>query len=434
MIHRVCHWDSLRLIFHGSESLPLNSIGGSITLPKYQQFFGTQRIVISNRDLGPGTHQIPFSFQLPNVQYPPPMEHKDSRYSCSFKLTLYTGTDQIIAFKQVNYLPIIETRLLYTPYVKTIRVAKRPSDLYSAKIHSLDYLPGDTIFLGLKPHGISSSKDHKKDGSAITSLLLLQVVQIVTMLNQHDAKLQPIVKVMTSSSRSVSIDTMNAETRATTATSAFQHEASASSPSNYNDGYTSALSVSVPPFIPPSFTYGRVITISYRLRLVIPSHKRTSLWSFISGNDTILLDIPITIGTVSYDTYAPMHDLQVYSVFPNVFSSNSSSSESLPSSSSSTPNMPVPTFIPIATRRTTSGYFQESRLNNSDGDENDRDVLPPYSNLRLPRYEETTIHSNLNPPSISLVQNCSSPDNNSSLTYNHVSGEPSPPPSDHGTP
>ncbi|KAI9278366.1 hypothetical protein BDA99DRAFT_491993 [Phascolomyces articulosus] len=424
-VHHTSYCDALRLIFHGSESLPLHSMGTSIIQPRYQQFFGTQRILISSQELEIGTHQFPFAYQLPDIQYPPSMEHKETRYSCRFLLTLTVGSDQVLATKQVNYKPLIETRLLHTPYVKTIRVAKRSNNKgngeLSAKIHALDYLPGDTVFLGIKPHGSSSGSNSNISNPqepSIGGLLLLQVVQIATILNQYDPKLQPSTNVVASSSQLIpmtaGINTAESTTGAadalamtTNISSSTHHQllpSTQSSSYHYsNEGYTMALSISVPPWVPPSFTYGRIITINYRLRLVTSSHKKT-FWSAISGNDSILLDIPISIGTVSYDAHTTMQELHVYSVYSSVFNNDPSSREH--PSQSLLPNIPVPVFIPTTTTYRHRLYHQRSQSNNSSVGESDSDVLPPYSSLRLPDYEETTTAINSIPvPSLELNDN-----------------------------
>ncbi|KAI9489254.1 hypothetical protein BDB00DRAFT_844522 [Zychaea mexicana] len=376
-IHQSSFCDSLRLIFHASESLPLHTIGASITHRKYQQFFGTQKVLVSSQELEPGSHQLPFAFQLPQVQYPPSMEHKTSRYSCRFKLTLYAGASEVVASKEVVYRPLVETRLLYTPLIKSFRVAKRS---YSAKIHALDYLPGDTIFLRLMPHdsknegrNSSGAADNCGGGSTIADVLLLQVVEIITLLNQHDVKLQPLVNVVASSA--------SIKPSITCASCLYNN--------NDEEGFTGALSISLPSSLPPSVSYGRIITVSYRLRLVLPSHKR-SLWSAINRDEKILFDLPITIGTAGYDTHNSMQQLQVYTTFSNIFAS-SPDSEPSPSSSSfpSLPVMPVPHSLPTMTPN------PENRISGGDNDDGE-DALPQYSSLRLPAYDETILHRSSN--------------------------------------
>ncbi|KAI8141541.1 hypothetical protein BJV82DRAFT_580212 [Fennellomyces sp. T-0311] len=343
MMHEPRHCHSLRIIFHASESLPLRVIGSAISQSRFQQFFGTQKVLLTSQDLYPGQHDFGFAFQLPRIQYPPTMEHALSLYACRFKLTLYVDKD-VMATKEIVYRPLIETRLLHTPLVKAFRVAKT---CYSAKLHALDYIPGDTIFLGLKPHG-------NGDDDVPTTLLLLQVVQIASLLSQPDAdKIAPLVTVVASSTN---------------------HDRVSPRGTDYRD----VMALRLPHSLPPSFSYGKVITINYRLRLVKRTPK-SGLWSAIKGGDGILLDIPITIGTVSYDVHASTSDLQVYTVFSNVFKSpgsrsSVSSEQSVSSSSTSSfPEMPVPRSIPVMS---TQPHYDDS------------DELPPYSMLKLPGYDE----------------------------------------------
>ncbi|KAI8374701.1 uncharacterized protein BYT42DRAFT_646631 [Radiomyces spectabilis] len=318
------HPKQLRIVFHASESVPLHCVHHKhIVNARHQQFFGTQRILWDSNNSSSSSHSnsqglrdsYPFILQMPMVQFPPSMDC--CRYKCSFRLTatldmMNAGQKSLVTHKPVHYMPFVETCLLKTPLIKDLGDAQ--DDHIKVKMNSLDYLPGDTI----QVTALSLSGARRGD------TLTLTLYRVTTFMNQEDAipnQIHQICSKKTALNGNTSVD----------------------------------CGLELPNDLIPSFSYGRVIAISYKLHLALGRAK--------SGLSKLLvsvpsLELPVTIGTLGYGVRAAQ-DLQVYTMFQSVFD------DPAQPSSSPSPVLPVPKFIRVVEYE---------------------DALPQYEATRLPSY------------------------------------------------
>ncbi|KAF7729352.1 hypothetical protein EC973_004608 [Apophysomyces ossiformis] len=288
--------DRIRLVFHASES--------TFERGYHEQFFGTQRVLWDSKANGTlleePSNRFYFTIQMPLVQFPPSMQTE--QYRCAFRLTAHLdlpGNQSIQEQKPVLYMPFIETCLLKTPL--EFRDTKHDTTAIF-KVNALDYVPGDRI---------SGSLEFDSEATGVS----VKLFQISTLLQEN----KQCSKVVTSNAHKLKQSRMQ-------------------------------VSLELPQDLTPSFSYGRVISISYKLCVNI-EHKgafRLKQWAF---------ELPITIGTLGYGIRAS-DDLQLYTSFRSVFDT---------SNSPSGPSLPVPRFMRAI-------EYEES--------------LPVYVPERLPPYND----------------------------------------------
>ncbi|KAF7729350.1 hypothetical protein EC973_004606 [Apophysomyces ossiformis] len=287
--------DRIRLVFHASES--------TFERGYHEQFFGTQRVLWDSKANGTlleePSNRFYFTIQMPLVQFPPSMQTE--QYRCAFRLTAHLdlpGNQSIQEQKPVLYMPFIETCLLKTPL--ELRDTKHDTTAMF-KVNALDYVPGDRI---------SGTLVLDKETAKVTMKLL----QVSTLLNGNQRSIKLI------SSNVYKLNTKRTE-----------------------------IVLELPQNITPSFSYGRIMTIAYKLRIQVEQKGafRPKYSSF---------ELPITVGTLGYGIRAS-DELQLYTSFRSVFDAKGTASG---------PVLPVPRFMRCI-------EYEES--------------LPVYEPERLPSYE-----------------------------------------------
>ncbi|KAI8149920.1 hypothetical protein BJV82DRAFT_573141 [Fennellomyces sp. T-0311] len=256
--------DHIRLQFHAVESVQAIEISpGVLRTQKPYTLFGVQQTLWKDQPLESSTLTLPFTIQMPVVNYPPSVKHE--YYQCTFKLTAFLEhSSQVLRSteKLVYYRPFIETCLLKKP----IRAPDGQLEL-----HALEFIPGDTI-----PVTIFMDSDSSKR-------------RIVT------AKLY----------RTVRLNCFRDIPKLTELIVSQQWDEG-----DLGERMERELEISllrIPLDMIPSFSYSSVFSISYQLKVSVKYKQFGGLWS--SGRE---FQFPVTIGTLSYGVYGPSQ-LRIYS-------------------------------------------------------------------------------------------------------------------------
>ncbi|KAI8149921.1 hypothetical protein BJV82DRAFT_504306 [Fennellomyces sp. T-0311] len=261
--------DDIRLQFHAAETMyPIEISPGVLRAKKSQTLFAVQHILWKGQSLDPSMMTLPFTIQMPAVNYPPSV--KNEYYQCKFKLTAsITRSSQVLrsAEKHIAYRPFIETCSLKKPI-------QSPNGQLA--LHSLNYTPGDTIAATVSM-GSSSGCDRRRQ---IVTAKLYQTI----MLRAVDSapKLTKII-----------------------ATDRWEDDSN-------QDFLESDLKLDllhIPIDTIPSFSYSSIITVSYQLKVAVKQKKLGGFWNVKQQE----FDFPITIGTLGYGERAPTQ-LSIYSV------------------------------------------------------------------------------------------------------------------------
>ncbi|KAI8344637.1 hypothetical protein BC941DRAFT_409174 [Chlamydoabsidia padenii] len=274
--------DRLRLVFQGQERLVPVEIQPGVLRAKHIPLFCIQHILWDNkeglRSLDVGHYKYPFTIQMPMIQYPPSMD--DNFYNCTFSLIARVESQQqqshykniITKVQRMTYMPFVETRLLKKP----LTTALQQSDLHViTKLHSLGYLPGESILGSIIIHSTSTSTKPLH--------LSFSLYQTITCLSFEDVP--PLTRMV--ASNNTIVQSIHLENR--------------------EDSYSSSLTLEIPDILVPTFTYGKLITITYRLQLSV---KRKGPLSMLSQE--VKMDWPLIVGTLGSGVHSP-YDLSIYS-------------------------------------------------------------------------------------------------------------------------
>lgn len=342
--------DRLRIIFHVFESVSLSSYPCSLK----DQLFGPQPFLWQKKATEEPldyslTHEFPFVIQFPAmVQYPPSIiDAPDCLYQCRYKLSAFLEPKQPAGSKlsKQRALAIAEEPIIYMPFIEARAQKSEPLVLegsgqslkVSIRLADLEYLPGDivpaTIYL-------EQDKDRKQKDRAAVDMgpikVCMKLHQIVSILPGKPQQSQQ--------SRILGASEMNLPASASGVIS---------------------LSLRIPEYIPPSFDFGRLSSIYYKLSFHIKRSAKSSFKRLLSVSPCISIDeAPIRIGSFGYGLQAP-EGLRAYSEYKPVFK------DSTPTSTTSRDDpLPVPSFV---------------RVEESDAQE---EKLPAYEPYQLPAYDQ----------------------------------------------
>lgn len=291
--------DRIVLTFRGAEHATAIHDGQKFLVPLIKNpFFGMQQTLWQRTReeclLSESHYQFPFTIQMPMIQFPPSMEHAlyQCRFDLSAKLIRTTFTlPTVITKRTISYMPFIETSLLKQPVVEE----GHHNGLYaSAQLHSLQYVPGDTI-----PITITTSRRHinnrkkKEDQPAEVNSILLELCETVELVQ----------------CRAVSVTRVVASHAYKPSTKGNKY-ALVKTPSG-GRGAEYNVNLSLPVDLTPSINYSKVVRVSYALRIKIKSSQCSLLGPIF--NSTIDMELPLKIGTLGYGIRASQ-DLQVYYV------------------------------------------------------------------------------------------------------------------------
>ncbi|CDH51093.1 hypothetical protein RO3G_08211 [Lichtheimia corymbifera JMRC:FSU:9682] len=250
--------DQIRLSFQAIEAVrPIEISAGIVSNTKRQQLFGVQHIMWKGETLG--AERLPFTIQLPLVQYPPSVEDHEY-YQCTFRLT---ATIERVVERQRSVVGQCHRDILYRPFIETCAL-KNPLETsqQELRVQALDYVPGDSIsvrVLQSLPQGSSVTLSLYQRSRLYAIADVPELTQLVTSEKWHDASHLP------------------------------------------------QLTLALPRNLLPSLGYSPMLSISYHLKITIKQRRR-HLWATTGPT----YEYPINIGTLGYGVRAP-DALQVYS-------------------------------------------------------------------------------------------------------------------------
>ncbi|KAL9549986.1 hypothetical protein MBANPS3_004954 [Mucor bainieri] len=291
--------DRIVLTFRGAEHATAIHDGIKFLVPLIKNpFFGMQQTLWQRtRDdclLTESHYQFPFTIQMPMIQFPPSMDH--ALYQCKFdlsaKLIRTTFTlPTVLTQRTISYMPFIETSLLKQPNIEE----GYHNGLYaSAQLHSLAYVPGDSIPITVVTSRRHASKKRKaeEDQPAEVNSILLELCEKVELVQ----------------SRAVSITRVVASTLYKANSKG--HKYSMIKTRN-GGGAEYQVALPLPVDLTPSINYSKVVRVSYTLRIKIKSSQCSLMGPFF--NSIVDMELPLKIGTLGYGIRASQ-DLQVYYV------------------------------------------------------------------------------------------------------------------------
>jgi hypothetical protein len=290
--------DRIVLTFRGAEHATAVHDGIKFLVPLIKNpFFGMQQTLWQRtRDdclLTESHYQFPFTIQMPMIQFPPSMEH--ALYQCKFdlsaKLIRTTFTlPTVLTQRSISYMPFIETSLLKQPVIEE----GHDTGLYAtAQLHSLAYVPGDSIPITIVTSRRSNDKKKRQDQPAEVNSILLELCETVALVQNRAVSVTRVVashlyKPNTKGYKYSLVKTLNG--------SGAEHQ----------------VSLPLPVDLTPSINYSKIVKVAYTLRIRIKSNQSTFLIGAIL-NSVVNMELPLKIGTLGYGIRASQ-DLQVYYV------------------------------------------------------------------------------------------------------------------------
>ncbi|KAI8139701.1 hypothetical protein BJV82DRAFT_672372 [Fennellomyces sp. T-0311] len=267
--------DHIRLQFHAVESMHPIEVRPGVTRRKRPHIlFVIRHVLWTGQSLDSSQLTLPFTIQMPLVQYPPSMDHE--YYQCAFKLTAFIEqSSQIIQSteKSINYRPFIETCVLKNPVQTTGG---------QVQVHALEYVPGDAISARITMGSRENASGDASSGSG---------KRIVIATLYQTAILHPF-------------EDIPKRTKVIASQRWYEDDVSG------QDLLKSDLkppSLRIPLDSIPSFSYSSFFAVSYQLKVSVKHKKFAGLWS--SGQE---YEFPVTIGTLARGVRAPAQ-LRIYS-------------------------------------------------------------------------------------------------------------------------
>lgn len=322
--------ERIRLAFYAVETIPPFELSPGVLRTIKKTLFSVQQVLWDSNHqtlkLDTDTeYSFPFTIQMPMVQFPPSMNH--DFYRCRFQLIAFIDTpssmakltDPIRTDVSIISMPYVETSLLKSPF--SIESSKGHLSA-KAKMGAYEFIPGETIPISLN---VRNNKPAPSNGSlqyVTAHIKLVQTLHIVVFDDMNDQ----ITTVANASHKLLMINLLSSK-----------------------GSYCHAdLELKLPADITPSYDYGNLVQVSYKLHISIDQKgPMGGIWNYSVNMN----EVPITIGTLGYGIKSS-NELKIYSMF-----------ESGPSSSKP---MPLPKFMKAIEYE---------------------DALPLYDASRLPSYE-----------------------------------------------
>jgi hypothetical protein len=359
----------LRLVFQGSEAMLTYDVGPGVIRTQTNQLFGVRSVLWQKTDENEllnttTTYKFLFTIQMPLVQYPPSIDH--AFYRCCYKLSAYLdpslgyGEVPVMTQVKIDYIPLMETKLLKSPlYLEDLKKGKNQTPPVSVKLHSIQYLSGDTIQANIcitsdriSPNNSSSLANHEYN-------VTLNLYQI----SKFNLDKEPILTRLVCTQSHI-IKTDNTINNSNSSIEQSQHP----------------VSLKIDEELPPSFDYSRIMSLSYKLKVKVYIKKTRAPPSSVNNGQTrkkvkeimttlpwtssalSMFETPIIIGTMGRGIRA-MDGLKAYSRYLN---------EDDP--------VPIPKFV--------KNLVHE-------------DELPKYEPARLPLYNDSYNHEQI--PTIGTI-------------------------------
>ncbi|KAI8644252.1 hypothetical protein BD408DRAFT_481438 [Parasitella parasitica] len=292
--------DRIVLTFRGAEHATAVHDGTKFLVPLIKKpFFGMQQTLWQRtRDdclLTERHYQFPFTIQMPMIQFPPSMDH--ALYQCKFdlsaKLIRTTFTlPPVLTQRTITYMPFIETSLLKQP---NIEEGCHNGLHASAQLHSLAYVPGDSIPITVVTSRRQANKKKRmEDQPAEVNSISLELCENVELVQ---CRAVSVTRVVASSFYK--------------AKSKGHKQHAVIKTLNGGSGAKYQVALPLPVDLTPSINYSKVVRVSYTLRIKIKSSHCSLIGPLF--NSVVEMELPLKIGTLGYGIRASQ-DLQVYYV------------------------------------------------------------------------------------------------------------------------
>lgn len=259
----------LRMHFQGVEAMLTYDVGPGIIRTSSNQLFGVRHTLWKKLDDDDGLHAMTtykflFTIQMPFVQFPPSMHH--DYYRCTYKLSAFLdpslgyGEVPVMSQRCINYIPLTETRLLKTPLYLKDQKSKRkqvPSPnmpLVTVKLHSVEYLSGDTIQAAICPKFTETNSS--------CSIYDYNVTMNLYQISTFSADSVPILSQL--------VDTKSHHVEV-------QQDINSSKSSEFRVG------LKLKEDLPPSFEYSKIMTLTYKLKVKVYIKRRKASFSLTTA-------------------------------------------------------------------------------------------------------------------------------------------------------
>ncbi|KAK4513989.1 uncharacterized protein ATC70_005996 [Mucor velutinosus] len=255
----------LRMHFQGVEAMLTYDVGPGIIRTNSNQLFGVRHTLWKKLDDDDGLHAMTtykflFTIQMPFVQFPPSMNHE--YYRCTYKLSAFLdpslgyGEVPVMSQQYINYIPLIETKLLKAPLYLEDQKSRRkqvPSlnmPSVTAKLHSVEYLSGDTIQATICP------KFTERHSSC--NIYDYYVTMNLYQVSSFNADSVPVLSQLV-------------ETKS--------HHVQVRQEKNNSKSSEFHVDLKLKEDLPPSFEYSKIMTLAYRLKVKVYIKKQKTSFS-----------------------------------------------------------------------------------------------------------------------------------------------------------
>ncbi|KAG2206690.1 hypothetical protein INT47_003632, partial [Mucor saturninus] len=243
----------LHLVFQGVEVMLTFDSGPGIIRSSSNELFRSRiylwKPTATLNSLKPAkTYKFKFTVQMPLVQFPPSMNHEYYRCTYSLIARLDVPSDYcyepVIAISHIKYIPLTETKLLKAPiFLSDLKKKKKASSLTtltaSVILHSVEYVSGSTIQATVSLKGHLNAAQSSNDVSIVMTLY---------QVSKFNADTEPIL-----------VNSVATQTHVIRNLSDYS--------SNGEKKYK--LTVPIDETLPPSFKYGMVMCLSYKLKIKV---------------------------------------------------------------------------------------------------------------------------------------------------------------------
>ncbi|GAN08949.1 hypothetical protein MAM1_0233c08469 [Mucor ambiguus] len=256
--------------FQGVEAMLAYDVGPGVIRTSSNQLFGVRHTLWKKLDDDDGlnamtTYKFLFTVQMPYVQFPPSMQH--DYYRCTYKLSAFLdpslgyGEVPVMSQRSINYIPLTETRLLKAPlYLKDQKSRRKqvpsPNNMPSAtvKLHSVEYLSGDTIQATVCPKFTESNSS--------CNVYDYHVTMNLYQISSFSADSVPILSQL--------VDTKS-------------HHVEVQQDKNGNKSTEFCVGLKLKEDLPPSFEYSKIMTLTYKLKVKVYIKKRKTSFSLTAA-------------------------------------------------------------------------------------------------------------------------------------------------------
>lgn len=278
--------ERVRLAFYATEAIPAPEYTVSISRSSKKTLFSIQNTLWDSKVLEPlelnMDYSFPFTIQMPMVQFPPSINQ--SKYQCLFQLIAIVDTptleqSMIKKIVPVQCMPFVETSLLKMP----MEMNAQKGDLSGRiRMGAQEFVPGDYIPISL--HVESSKKKKRSSAGGMDYVTVrLELVQTMAFLTKPN-EIPDQTKIVASSTSNLLL---------------------------VSGACDADFEIKIPSDIPPTYDYGKLVKISYKLQVSVDQKGPLGgIWSL----SVQWHEIEIIIGTLGYGIRTS-NELKLYTEF-----------------------------------------------------------------------------------------------------------------------